>query len=326
MSPKSFAVTGGTVDPTTGEGNLTYSGKLKFKNRQNGKKIAFKGLAATLGTGGKLTGKTGGKTVKVMTLSGGTITRQGFGADITDITARLTRKAAKKINRKLELDSLHKGKVGTTKVSEQPSEVELIAGGQADLTPDLAIFAGKFPKHCIDPTPGNGGVEVIAPATETVALPPILHFPLTGGNVAPDLSSGSVKTAGGAKIAKNITGPISGTETCPSGTQSMTLTDINVDLGIKRVFAHTVLADAPAPAPNGDLGNVAIGNLDLSSATIGIDPATRKFFISGAKVLLDETSAGLLNLVFPLATGSDAVNNFAAGDSLGSVEFTATAH
>jgi len=91
------------VDPVTGTGTVNLKGKLTFK--KGSKKVVYKKLTAKIGSGGYIKGKAG----KVFKLKGGTVTRNGFGANVTGVKLSFLKGAAKAINKKLGLHSLHKG-------------------------------------------------------------------------------------------------------------------------------------------------------------------------------------------------------------------------
>ncbi len=93
-----FTVTGGSLDPTTGLGEVTLGGGLKFKA---GKKTATV-KALVLNTSKKaLTGKVGGKKVKIATVAGWTFARNGFGVNLTVKKLKLTGAGANALNKKL---------------------------------------------------------------------------------------------------------------------------------------------------------------------------------------------------------------------------------
>jgi len=116
LKPKAFSIkVGSSVDPITGAGTLKL-GKITFK--KGNKKVVYGSAKATLGAnGGK--GNIKGSGGKVFSLSGGTVVRNGFGATVSGVKVKLLKGAAKKINRKLELHSLHKGSAGSLGVAEQ---------------------------------------------------------------------------------------------------------------------------------------------------------------------------------------------------------------
>jgi hypothetical protein len=326
MKPRKFAITGGTFDPTTGTGTVNLKGKLKFK--KGGKKVVYKKLTAKIGSGGNLKGKGG----KVFKLKGGKVARNGFGANVTGVKLKFLNKAAKKINRKLGLSSLHKGNAGKASANNvQPSAVTLI-GGTTELTPSTATLA-KFPHHCIDPvdggSTGTGGVLPISPATVNPATsPPSFDFPITGGTPGLDGKSGTVNNSGGIQITQNIA--VSALtpgcdEFAATGIRQVKQTDLVVDLTTNQVQAHVVISGTANPALDGDKGTAFIATIDMSGATVAADPVTRKITISNAKPAFNATSALVLNGTFPCQAGDgfDATagcvgaNAFVAGDPLG---------
>ena len=125
MKPKVFSVEQGSIDPITGTGTLTLKGKLRFKHGH--KKVVYNKVTATLGSNGVLKG--GG--VKLFNLRGGTVVRNGFGADVSGVKASFRKGAAKKINKRLGLHSLHRASAGSLSVSEQPQTVEVTGGNGA---------------------------------------------------------------------------------------------------------------------------------------------------------------------------------------------------
>jgi hypothetical protein len=330
MKPRKFKVNGGSFDPLTGKGTLNLKGKLKFK--AGGKKVVYKKLTAKIGKGGSLKGKAG----KVFKLKGGKVTRSGFGAKVTGVKLKFLKSAAKKINRKLGLHSLHAGKAGKASASEQPSEVTLI-GGTSELTPNSTTFA-KFPAHCVNPLPGAGGIFPIAPATaNTATSPPSTDFPITGGTLSPLGTTGTVTSGNGAgiEIHKNINVPTGATPPrCDQlPVSDLKQTDLVLDLNTKQVQAHAVISGTGNPALDGDKGTAFIATLDLTGATVSADPTTRKITITNAAAAFNATSALVLNGTFPcngdsgfsMTSGCTGANAFAAGDPIGTITVSAQA-
>ena len=320
MKPKKFAITGGSIDPTvgtyssasSGTGNVTLKGKLKFK--KGGKKYVVKKLKATVGTGGKLKGKAKGKKVTVAKLKGGTVTRNGFGAIISGIKAKFTKSAAKKINKALDLSSLHKGKMGTATIDEQPVTTAVVSG-KADLSANPVLLQ-KLGSRGVDPA--TGGVTVISPATVNPATF-TFSFPNLSGFVAPDGSSGQVTGQGGAKITKtNDTFTSAQCDTAHPVGVFIQLESPQVDYQAKTVSAIVTVPDATTGAPT-NIGRAVIADYVPSSFTA--DPNTRTFSSSGT-ANITATNAATLNLIFGTAAeGCDpgGTGDFAAGDPLGTV-------
>jgi len=185
MKPKSFSLTGGTLDPVAGTGTVNLKGKLTFK--KGSKKVVYKKLTAKIGSGGYIKGKSG----KVFKLKGGKVVRNGFGANVTGVKLSFLKSAAKAINKKLGLHSLHKGSAGTASANNvQPSTVTLVSGS-SELVANLVTFA-KFGHHCVNPL-APGGITPVAPATAPSATS--FSFPVTGGSLSPLGTSGTARSA-----------------------------------------------------------------------------------------------------------------------------------
>ncbi len=307
-------VTGGSLDPTSGAGAVNHNGGIKFKRGK--RSVALRNLVVDTTTS-SLTGKVGKTTIKIASVSGVSLTRNGFGANVTISKLKLTGKAAKQLNNKLappkkDTKAAKKpfkgGRVlGGVASSTQPSTVTVLPQGEATLTADATPGQafGKFIAKGVAPS----GFTGIAPATHPFLT--VFVFPIGGGSIAPDGSSGTVNTAGGVQIRKED----------PPLNPTMQLTNISVDLSAKT--ALTELNILPAPPFPGNVGRASIADIDMSGATITADPATRTIAVSGAVAKLQAVSAATLNDVFnqpppppPPAT------DFVPGDSLGTFSFT----
>ena len=330
LKPKSFKINGGKLDPTTGTGTVNLKGKLTFKKGSN--KLVYKKLTAKLGKGGVLKGSSG----KVFKLKGGKVARNGFGANVTGVKLKFLKSAAKKVNKKLDLNSLHQGNAGTASANNvQPDKVTLI-GGSSELKPDIGTFT-KFGKHCVDPTGavvGTPGITPIAPATRTAA--PSFVFPVTGGSVSPTGTGGSANAAGGIQILQNVvvnTGTPGCDEFAADGPGQLQQTDLTLDLSTNQIQAHVTISGASATSGlNGDKGVAFIGT--ISPGAITTNPSTRTVSFTDAPAAFNATSALVLNGVFPCdnvadgfdpTTGCTGPNAFVAGDPIGTVSFSGQA-
>jgi hypothetical protein len=323
LKPKSFSINGGKLDPTTGTGTVNLKGKLTFK--KGSKKLVYKKLTAKLGSGGFVKGSSG----KVFKLKGGTVARNGFGANVTGLKLSFLKSAAKKVNKKLELDSLKKGKAGTASASNvQPSEVTLTSG-TTELLPSIATLT-RLGAHCVNA--GTGGVLPVAPATVNPATtPPSFVFPITGGDASTTGTSGAITHGGGFTIIKNLNTTGTLHPFCSELPNSSLVQDqLTVDLSTKQVQAHNVIAGA-SPALNGDKGTAFIAT--FTGGTVTSDPATRKITITGMSAAINATAALVLNGAFPCngdtgfnpTTGCAGANAFAAGDPLGTLSVSGQA-
>jgi hypothetical protein len=331
-SKATFAITGGTIDPLTGQGTVTLSGGLKFKA---GKKTApVKGLVLDT-TKKTLSGKVGGKKVKVATVAGITTARVGFNSSLTIKKVKLTGAAASQLNKKL---GYAKGKpkpflgnklIASAAGETQPSTLGVQATGSATLALSataLAKLAKVGPPAC----PCAPGVEQpfkvnLAPVAPTSVVaagpPPTVAFPISGGTMGPTGTSGVLQTAGGLTLTQNLDYP--GVE---KGVTTLTLGNIWVDLGAKTASVEVVITNPKTPEANlGNLGRASIA--DIVVAGVVVDPATHTVSVQNASATLQAVTAETLNTVFikglEKTFGPDDVQ-FAAGDPLGSFSFTAT--
>lgn len=314
LKPDAFAVKDGTIDPIAGTGSLTL-GNLRFKH--GSKHVTYKEVTATLGPGGALTANG----VTLFSLTGGKVARNSFGATITGVRATLLKRAAQKLNRKLDVRSLHKGEVGTAEVVSEPKTVE-VTGGAAAVTGFSILYPGsvaqKAGPHCIN---ALSGITPIAPATSNGAIPPTpptFTLPVTGGTISPDGSDGVVNLAGGYRIA-NKKNQQSG---CSSATGSLQVdqTDFTIDFQHSAAKAHVVISGRTSP-PTGDQGVVFSSILDSSDVTVSADPAGHTVTITGGVIKLNGGAALYLNQVFQQPTYLWA-NELMAGDPLATVRLT----
>lgn len=330
LSPRSLTlpITGGAVDPIDGSGSVTTTGS--FKAKHGGRKVKVKITGLTFGANGgpgSIAAKIGKKVTRFGALGGGTVSRDGWGAKIENVTATLASKGASALNR---VFSPKRGKgaksaaksgvragaaLGSVTATTVPKTVEVVAGsGEMSLNTPLA-FANKLDAHCVDAL--SGGVAPIAPATQNITT---FTFPVSGGALAPDFSDGKIQTAGGQSLTKNNGGlipiqyPDCTTAEPPVGT-SIVQTDFAADFGIQSLTAH-------AFPPDTDLGVSAVGGFDYSGATMTVDPASKEVTISNVGVTLAPLAATVLNNLFPNQSG-DPSNDFSTSDSLGTVDATA---
>lgn len=333
----------GSLDPTSGEGKLEL-GKLLFS--RGGKKVVFGRLRAVLGAGGRVKGSGG----KLFDLGRGHVRRNGFGARVSRVRVKLRKSAARKLNRKLGLHSLHRSRVGRISFSEQPKTVR-VESGEALVTPipppvlggPAESVSAKVQYHCISPLVG---VAPIAPATQDGAPTATFHFPAVGGTVGPAGNDGVVQLSGGVRLA---TGRSSSETTfvqppsCPDlpmgslpgpgvSTSYADITNLAPNLKLGNVQSNADLEGTlpgcwtPGNPPNcgvlpGNKG-VAIGQtIDLSHATVQADPnsAPRTVTIQGAVIRNNSTSVQVLSLLFPNASG-DPSNDLADGDLFGTAD------
>jgi hypothetical protein len=308
-------VSGGSLDPTNGQGTIEQSGGLKLKH---GKKSAVIKAVVLETTTSSVKANVAGKKMKLASTSGVSSTRNGFGANVTVGTLKITGGAAKQLNKKLGFTGKHKKKapfkggkgIGSALSETQPKTVTVLPANNATLATSLPTDL-KLAKVKV-------GIEPIAPAAPTALLPPTFAFPISGGTIAPDASSGIVQTSGGLKLV----------QTLKVGTTTMTLNAIYIDLGAKTATVEVTLASTFSEEINklGNLGRSSVADISLTGATIKSDPSARTVSVENASASLQEITAETLNNVFVKpyeAVEGEAAEHFVKGDPLGTFSFTA---
>jgi hypothetical protein len=347
-----LTITGGTLDPTNGTGPVQNGGSLKLKK---GSKSASLSEIVT-GFGSSLSAKLKGKTVNLATLTGGTAGRAGFGGTVTGATAKLTKKGAKALNKAFGTSSFKKGKkFGSADTSTVPKTVAIASGTQVahgstgfgKLADSIGLNPG-CPTAPPDPsnlacygkgvqiTPGTG-VTGSNGASYTTPGGAITSAVLSGSSMAPDASAGTVKAAGTTKIMKSQSAAAAYAGGCPEDAAhfpvgnliqfSNTTNDflnkvVNVDLTLQAPFISAGFA-----TPTFFGSQIPSGGIDLSSATVTSNPATKTIDITGYKVVTQNaTQQGLINGTFGVgAVGCGAPGTDAAiGDALFSVDLHLT--
>jgi len=310
-------VSGGSLDPTNGQGVIEHNGGIKFKH---GKKSAVVKLIVLDTTNKSLKAKVAGKSMKLASVSGLSSTRNGFGANVTIGSTKLTNKAAKQLNKKLGFTGKQAKKapfkggkgLGSGLSETQPKTVTVLPSGNATLATSLATDI-KLAKVGIK-------IETVAPATEPVPIPPPSYaFPISGGTIAPNAEGGVMQTTGGLRLVQQF---------APSVETKMTLNAIWVDLGAKTATVEvTVESEGIDPKLNlGPLGRSSIANISLTGATVKSDPSARTVSVENATATLQAVTAETLNSVFvgPFeAITKTKAEPFVEGDPLGTFSFTA---
>jgi len=310
-------VSGGSLDPTNGQGVIEQSGGIKFKH---GKKSAVVKLLVLDTTNKSLKAKVAGKSMKLASVSGLSTARNGFGANVTIGSTKLTSKAAKQLNKKLGFTGKQAKKapfkggkgLGSGLSETQPKTVTVLPGGNATLATSLATDI-KLAKVLV-------GIETVAPATEPEPIPPPAYaFPISGGTIAPNAEGGVLQTTGGLKLVQEFK---------PGVETTMTLNAIWVDLGAKTATVEVTLASTVSEEINklGNLGRSSIANISLTGATIKSDPSAHTVSVENATATLQAVTAETLNSVFvgPFeAVTKTEAEHFKEGDPLGTFSFTA---
>jgi len=266
-----FKNTGGSLDPTTGKGEVKLGGGLKFKA---GKKTA-KVNALALNTSKKAVfAKVGGKKVKFATIAYSQ-KRDGFGVSLTVKSMKLTNAAATQLNKKTGYD---KGKpkpflknklIGKGSSEVQPATVTVLPGGLMNLVTDSTTI-NKLKD--VEVT-----IPVTAPTTEPA--PGTYAFPIVGGSLAPAGNAGTAQSSGGLQLLQKLpTGPDTFLET------EITLGNVWADLSAKTLTVEVIAKSNASKDLN--LGN--LGRSSIADITVGglvADPATRTISVNASAAL-----------------------------------------
>jgi hypothetical protein len=233
-----------------------------------------------------------------------TSAREGFGANFKAGKFTLNEKATRRISNRLGLKGskrLNPGRVLSNLYSAaQPETVTVLAQGSATLTGNAATLEKFAAKGVKVPE----GITPIAPATKPTAT--TFALPITGGTLAPDVSKGTVETAGGVQILKDT----------DSLDPTMRLSNVQVDFATKT--ATVELEILPSPPFPGKAGRTAIVDVVLPSNPVAVNPVTRTISIQNAEARLQASAASTFNDVFNQPAPQPPLSsNFVVGDPLG---------
>ena len=321
-------VSGGSLDPITGAGTVEHNGGIKFKRGKRTAKVNFLVLETSTSS---LKAKVAGKNMKLASVKGATVTRNGFGANVNISSLKLTGKAAKQLSKKLGFTGKAKKKspfkgnksLGASASETQPKTVTVLAGGNTNLTLSPAALQ-KLAR--VGPPPGEtegpfaAKLSVVPPTTVVSAgPPPTLGFPISGGTIAPDATGGIVQHTGGIKLTQNL-------EAVGKGETTLTMSNIWLDLGAKTATVEVSIENPKTPEANlGNLGRSSIADIQLTGATITSNPLTHTVSVQNGTATLQAVTAETLNSVFitPIEKATaEPQEKFAAGDPLGTFSFT----
>jgi hypothetical protein len=340
-------VSGGSLDPITGLGTIEQSGGIKFKA---GKKTAPVNTLVLETSTGALNAKVAGKTMKFASVKGVSVVRNGFGANVSVASFKLTGKAAKQLNKKLGFTGKKKSKgkskkrasasktkavqppfkgnqvLGASTSETQPKTVAVLPTGNVSLTLNPAALL-KLKR--VGPPPGETEgpfavkLSTVSPSSILSAgPPPTLGFPISGGSIGPSATTGILQTIGGLRLTQNLEA-LGG-----NGETTLTMGNIWVDLGAKTASVEVSITNTKNQELNkGNLGRASIADISLVGATITSNPSSRTVTVQNASATLQAVTAETLNSVFiaPIEKGipAEPEEKFAAGDPLGTFSFTA---
>jgi hypothetical protein len=299
----SLPVTEGMFDPTNAQGHITSPGGFQFV--KGARSVPITGVEANT-VQGYLRATIAGAKMQLGTFSNPTAGREGFGARVKAGQLVLTQNAANRISNKLGLQGSQR--INSRVMSNEfnitvPSTVTLLGQGEATFEGAPAAFKKFVEKGVVLPQ----GINPIAPAKSPKTG--IFTFPITGGIVTPDATSGQVMTVGGVEILKK------------GKTASPSVKITNVVLELQQKTATVELEILPTP---GQTGRSSIAELVFPTNSIATNPTTRQITIQKAEAKLQAPAATTLNTVFNAGDekAPPTTSEFAAGELFGTFSMT----
>jgi hypothetical protein len=298
----SLPVTEGMFDPTDAQGHITSPGGFQMVRGSHA--VAISDVEANT-VQGYVRANIAGAKMKLGTFANPTIGREGFGARVKAGQLLLTQSAANRISNKLGLQGSQR--INSRVMSNEfnltsPSTVTLIAQNEANLETAPGILKKLGEKNVLP-----AGINPIAPAKQ----PKLANFtfPISGGIVTQDLTSGQVTTTGGVEILKK------GKLASPA----MKIT--NVALELQQKTATVELEILPTP---GNTGRASIVELVFPTNSVQTNPTTRTITVTKAEAKLQAAAAATLNTVFNAGDekAPPASSEFAAGELFGTFSMT----
>ena len=289
----------GHVDPTASGLSLENEGSLSFLHGP--RRVILRHLSVKTAPT-PLIAKVGGGQLKIATATKRSFARQGFGSSFSAKDLRLSAKVATRLDKKLRLPGVFQPgqRFANLRVEAQPATVAILPQGRLTLTPDPAFLA-KLDSLFVSLNP-------VAPAERQPG--PLFTLPfIPAGTIAPDASSGVPRSGGSLEFLQLGAGQIIWHE-------------LWFDLDSGNFLAE--VDEEPTPTYPGKLGQLPVGTLDLSTATVASDPQSRTVALSGAVLAFTGQSAATFNEAFAKPQGKTDV--FQAGERLGTFSFNAQTH
>jgi hypothetical protein len=299
----SLPVTEGMFDPTNAQGHITSPGG--FQLVKGAHSVPISGVEANT-VHGTVRATISGAKMQLGTFTNPTTGREGFGARVKAGQLVLTQKAANRISNKLGLQGSQR--INSRVMSNEfnitvPSTVTILGQNEATLETTPAILKKFAEKGVQIPQ----GINPIAPAKSPKTT--VFTFPIMGGIVTPNASSGSVTTQGGVEILKK--GKISSPQ--------MKITNVNVEFQQKTATVEMEILPTPGKTPR-----TAFVELVFPTNAIQTNPTTRQITIQKAEAKLQGTAAQTLNSVFNAGEekAPPASSEFAGGELFGTFSMT----
>ncbi len=289
-------VSSGRIDSDSGQGAIGHAGALRISSPRGS--LTLREFTVRT-TSEPLIANTNGPTMKLATGQGRSLPREGFGTGARYRTLKLTEPFARRLDKRLHLGrALAPGQlIGSLVAKTQPASVAIAAQGALSLTLDPQTLAKLDALHVsvnpIFPDEHIGGV---------FSFPVILN-----GRLAPDLSSGTLRTGGSLEfldLGEGLNGQLFLHEPWLDFGAGLTSAELNV---------------LPSPPYQGRSERPSLLGIDLAGASASQDPAARTITLQGATLSFNQTLAAAFDEAF--AGGKEV---FRAGDLLGT--FSVVAH
>lgn len=302
----SVPVSEGMFDPTNAQGHFTSPGG--FQLVKGARSVAITGLEVNT-VHSFIRANIAGAHMQFGTFGPLTTGREGFGARIKAGQLTLTQKAATRISNKLGLQGskrINQRVMSNEFSTTVPSTVTILGQGEATFEGTAATFK-KFGEKGVELT---SGIKPIAPAKNSKVTQ--FTFPIMGGIVTPEATSGTVTTNGGIEILKK------------GKTVSPQMKIVNANVEFTQKTGTVELEILPNPPFPGATGRSSIVELVFPKNAITTNPTTRQIVVKGAEAKLQAPAAATLNQVFN--QGGEKVppasSEFAGGELFGTFSMT----
>jgi hypothetical protein len=297
----SLPVGEGMFDPTTYQGHFQSPGGFQFV--KGARSVPITGVEVNT-VHNTVFATIAHAHMQFATISAPTTGREGFGARIKAGQLTITEKAANRISNQLGLQGSQRiaSRVMSNEFSTTvPSTLTILANGEATLSANPNTFA-KFGAKGVNL---STGIKPIAPAKNSKVTQ--FTFPITGGTLATNYTSGIVGTSGGVEIVKT------------GKTLSPTMKITNIQVEFTQKTATVELEITPVPPFPGAVGRSSIVDLTFPANSVTSNPTTRQVTIKGAEAKLQAVAAATLNATFNQGaeTTPPASSEFAAGELFG---------
>jgi hypothetical protein len=302
----SLPVAEGMFDPTVAQGHFTSPGG--FQLVRGARSVPISGVEVNT-VHNFVRASIAGAKMQLGTFGTPTAGREGFGARIKAGQLTLTQKAATRISNKLGLQGSKRinQRVMSNEFSiTSPSSLTILAQNEATLEASAGTLK-KFVEKGVD---AASGIKAIAPAKNTKVTN--FTFPISGGTLATNYSTGQVTSTGGVEITKK------------GKTLSPTMKIANIWVEFAQKTATVELEITPVPPFPGATGRSSIVDLVFPANAIQSNPTTRQVTVKGAEAKLQAVAATTLNQVFNQGGEKTppATSEFVAGELFGTFSMT----